>query len=119
MNDDELGRRVREAWVEWAKEQPDPKPSWLVPYDELSEADKDADRRIGSALWREGYRACLGGIDERGVGYIVSLLEQQRGKWRTRCDDAASHDAIARRDRATAQIEAIDALIAALSGDRP
>lgn len=48
---DELGRRVREVWIEWARRQPSQKPSWLVPYDELSEADKEADRCIGSALW--------------------------------------------------------------------
>lgn len=48
---DELGRRVREVWVLWAKRQPNPKASWLVPYEELSEADKEADRCIGSALW--------------------------------------------------------------------
>lgn len=47
---DVLGRRVREAWVDWAKRQPSPKPSWLVPYDELSEPDKEADRQIGEAL---------------------------------------------------------------------
>ena len=46
-----LGRRVREVWIEWAKRQPNPKPSWLVPYDELSEPDKEADRCIGSAIW--------------------------------------------------------------------
>lgn len=53
---DAIGRRVREVWIEWAKQQPSPKPSWLVPYDDLSEADKDADRRIGEALWLEGFR---------------------------------------------------------------
>jgi hypothetical protein len=47
---DALGRQVREAWVEWAREQPLIKPSWVVPYDELSEPDKEADRRIGDAL---------------------------------------------------------------------
>lgn len=45
-----LGRMVREAWVRWARTQPDPKPSWLVPYDELSEPDKEADRQIGEAI---------------------------------------------------------------------
>ena len=48
---EQLGRRVREVWIEWAKRQPDPKPSWLAPYDELSEPDKEADRCIGAALW--------------------------------------------------------------------
>jgi hypothetical protein len=49
---DQLGRFVREAWVRWARTQPDPKPSWLVPYDELSETDREADRQIGEAVAR-------------------------------------------------------------------
>lgn len=49
---EQLGRLVREAWVRWARTQPAPKPSWLVPYDELSEADKEADRQIGECVAR-------------------------------------------------------------------
>jgi hypothetical protein len=49
---DQLGRFVREAWVRWARTQPDPKASWLVPYDQLSETDKEADRQIGEAVAR-------------------------------------------------------------------
>lgn len=49
---DDLGRMVREAWVKWAKTQPNPKPSWLLPYDELAECDKEADRQIGDHLRR-------------------------------------------------------------------
>lgn len=49
---DTLGRFVREAWVRWAEMQPEPKASWLLPYDELSEADKEADRQIGEAVAR-------------------------------------------------------------------
>jgi hypothetical protein len=49
---DTLGRMVREAWVRWAQTQPAPKPSWLAPYDDLSEADKEADRQIGEAICR-------------------------------------------------------------------
>lgn len=45
-----LGRVVRQAWVEWAETQPDPKPSWLVSYDQLSDADKQADMKIGCAV---------------------------------------------------------------------
>jgi NTP pyrophosphatase (non-canonical NTP hydrolase) len=44
---DQLGELVRLAWIEWALEQPEPKPSWLVPYQDLPETDKEADRRIG------------------------------------------------------------------------
>jgi hypothetical protein len=47
-----LGRMVREAWVRWAQTQPSPKPHWLLPYEELSEADKEADRQIGEAVAR-------------------------------------------------------------------
>lgn len=52
---DELGRRVREVWVAWAKTQPDPKPHWLTPWDELAEPDKEVDRLIGAALYDAGY----------------------------------------------------------------
>lgn len=47
---DALGKVVREAWVKWALTQPDPKTSWLVPYDRLSEADKEVDRQIAEAV---------------------------------------------------------------------
>jgi hypothetical protein len=47
---EQLGMRVREVWIEWAKEQPAPKPSWLVPWEGLSEPDKEVDRRIGERL---------------------------------------------------------------------
>lgn len=55
-SDDELGREVRDAWVAWAREQPDvaEHPSWLVPWEGLAERDKDADRRIGRALFSTG-----------------------------------------------------------------
>ncbi len=49
---DQLGRFVREAWVRWAETRPNPKPSWLVPYDDLSEPDKEADRQIGETVAR-------------------------------------------------------------------
>lgn len=47
---DYLGRAVREAWVRWALTQPNPKQSWLAPYDDLSEPDKEADRQIGEHI---------------------------------------------------------------------
>jgi len=45
-----LGRIVREVWVRWAKEQPNPKPSWLVPWEGLDEPDREVDRRIGEVV---------------------------------------------------------------------
>lgn len=45
-----LGRCVREAWVAWACEQPDPKPSWLLPWEALDESMREVDRQIGVAV---------------------------------------------------------------------
>lgn len=56
---DALGKQVREVWRKWARTQPNPKESWLVPYEELSETDKEADRMIGEALFFEGVKATL------------------------------------------------------------
>lgn len=66
---DDGGRVVREAWVRWALTQPNPKPSWLVPYDELSEADKEADRQIFEAC-----RSDLG--DKKRIDWIESQVQQ-------------------------------------------
>ena len=44
------GQIVRLVWIEWAKEQPNPKPSWLVPWGDLPEPDKEVDRRIGARI---------------------------------------------------------------------
>jgi hypothetical protein len=55
-----LGRMVREEWVKWAREQKDPKPHWLVPWEELDEPMKEVDRRIGERLYEQGR------VDESG-----------------------------------------------------
>jgi hypothetical protein len=47
---DRGGKVVRNAWIRWAQAQSNPKPSWLVPYEELSEPDKEADRLIYEAV---------------------------------------------------------------------
>lgn len=52
-----LGQEVRAEWVAWAKEQPGPKASWLVPWEGLGEPDKEVDRRIGERLFRLGASA--------------------------------------------------------------
>lgn len=45
-----LGKQVRGVWIAWAKEQPAPKASWLIPWEGLSERDKEVDRRIGEHI---------------------------------------------------------------------
>jgi hypothetical protein len=48
--DEFLGRRVREAWIAWAKEQPNPKLSWLTEWDDLDPGQREVDIRIGRAV---------------------------------------------------------------------
>jgi hypothetical protein len=63
---EQLGRMVREIWVAAAREHPDPKPSWLVPWDELGEWDKEVDRRIGEAV--ASHAALVTAIETHQVG---------------------------------------------------
>lgn len=50
LNRDVAGRVVRVAWVEWARQQPDPKPHWLEPWEALDEPMREVDRRIGESV---------------------------------------------------------------------
>lgn len=52
-----LGHLVRAVWVRWARGQKDPKPSWLVPWELLSEDMKEVDRMIGEEIARAGRAA--------------------------------------------------------------
>jgi hypothetical protein len=45
-----LGRLVREAWMHWARQHPNPKHSWLMPWEELAEDDREVDRQIGEQV---------------------------------------------------------------------
>ncbi len=56
---------VRHVWVEWAKEQPNPKPSWLVPWEHLLESDREVDRRIGAALYDLGLDSAVAVCTQR------------------------------------------------------
>lgn len=47
---EELGKAVRLAWVRYCQDTGDTKPSHLAPWEELSEWDQEADRRIGIAV---------------------------------------------------------------------
>lgn len=47
-----LGRLVRDIWCQWAREQPagNRKPSWLTPWAELGDGQREVDMRIGEAV---------------------------------------------------------------------
>jgi hypothetical protein len=50
-----LGRVVRMEWEAWAREQPNQKPSWLTPWDQLTEPEREVDRRIGERIFSLSY----------------------------------------------------------------
>jgi hypothetical protein len=50
---------VRQQRTGWARRQPHPKASWLVPFDQLSPADQEADMAIGEELFCRGWEARL------------------------------------------------------------
>ena len=74
---DHLGRIVREEWIKWAREQPSPKPSWLVPWEGLSEPDKEVDRRIGARLYSIGVLSC-DDADARAVRHRKAIRARFR-----------------------------------------
>lgn len=47
-----LGQLVRMEWVAWAREQPHPKATWLAPWHQLTEPEREVDRRIGERIYR-------------------------------------------------------------------
>ncbi len=57
---DTLGQQVRQAWIDYCLETGDRKPSHIAPWAEISEWDREADRRIARALvapfMRDRYR---------------------------------------------------------------
>lgn len=56
---DSGGRLVREAWIDWAKSKQDYKASWVVPYDQLNEMDKEADRLIFERIINKLAETCF------------------------------------------------------------
>lgn len=101
------GRLVRDAWISWASVQPAPKESWLLPYDELSEPDKEADRIIAEwislpliaraeraeqqlAAEREAHAQTRGDRDNLKERYTTMT-----GRWMNCCRErAATKDAL-------------------------
>jgi hypothetical protein len=52
-----IGRVVREIWIDWAREQPSPKPTWLLPWEDLTDTYREAGCRIGEQLFSMGLMA--------------------------------------------------------------
>ena len=46
-----FGKVVRDTWVKWAIQKENPKPSHLIPWEELDEDNKEVDELIGKAIF--------------------------------------------------------------------
>lgn len=75
-NREDGGKLVRRAWISWAAKQPDPKPSWLVTWDELPEQDKEADRIIWDHITAPYLTKIARMQDE------IRRLRQENDQWR-------------------------------------
>lgn len=62
-NDEQLGRLVRDVWMEWAREQPDieQRPDWIDPWEKLPARIQEVDSRIGCVLFAAGFTAAVTG----------------------------------------------------------
>jgi hypothetical protein len=71
-----LGRVVRVAWVAWAREQDNPKASWLEPWEQLSSPMKEVDRRIGEAVAKHlGSVPCaFGDVEKKDESALRSTI---------------------------------------------
>lgn len=95
-NREALGRLVREVWVEWAAEQPGAKPSWLAPWEDLDDGQREVDMRIGAtvaamARAAEQERAAmptLAGVYTRPAVYDVTVWPQDMAESPESCMDA-------------------------------
>jgi hypothetical protein len=56
-----LGRIVRDTWITWAREQPDPKPSWLTGWNGLDPGQREVDMRVGEAVAAVGHERAIVG----------------------------------------------------------
>lgn len=114
-----LGRLVREVWVVWARDQDHPKPHHLLPWEELSDGDREVDRRIGETLqgirdWRIGQRLgdvppAAPDVDEATTSALRMWLK--RARMRPPFDDVDLKDllAIVRPLLTAARAEALEA----------
>ena len=59
-----FGSVVRGVWVEWAKQQPNPKPSWLVPWSDLDEGQREVDMRIAEKVKEVCYPRWVEAIED-------------------------------------------------------
>lgn len=88
---EKLGMKVRAVWIDWAREQPEPKASWLMPWEELSEPDREVDRRIGEALFRMGRASVIAPAKFKRICADCGQQIGKRHKWHIGADSRIRH----------------------------
>ena len=75
-----LGRVVRTAWIDWAVNQLHPKPSWLLPWESLTEPEREVDRKIAdevvAAYLKDHNSVITFAVAAEGVAQSVDSLIQ-------------------------------------------
>jgi len=79
MDREQRGRIVRRTWVEWALDQPNPKPSWLLPWEELDDGQREVDMRIGDELTRAERSRILDRLAARWPGTAREAINELIG----------------------------------------
>ena len=79
MDREFLGKLVRIIWVKWAKKQPNPKPSWLVEWDDLDKNSKEIDCLIGEKIAEAATIELQAELDKykHAMGEAIYLLNQR------------------------------------------
>jgi hypothetical protein len=102
------GKLVRTVWMNWGREQPDPKHSWLVPWEDLGDPQREVDMRIGDAVaTAERQRIRLA---SRAQDVAQDLSNALTGHGSTKVDSdlaAASDETIALLESALAALEVV------------
>jgi hypothetical protein len=75
-----LGKRVRQVWVDWAKRHPNPKPSWLIDWDDLPEDMKEVDRCIGAAIYGDCFAEHQEAIASHAIQQSLKRTDEPPGK---------------------------------------
>lgn len=111
LDRERLGRIVRAMWVEWASGEPDPKESWLIPWEVLDERYREVDRQIGEAVALDAQAELVTWLRAER-----EALEKQAGEGDPARDDRVR---VMQRANQAATAAAITSVLAMLAVYRP